>query len=122
MVSTLATKFEHPILDVLIQNHALRDALTIVELADHQRALIWKDGRLADILGAGRHAFWNAPYELDVEVFDTNTLRFEHAKMEAIVSFAGSSKWLVGVDVADYEDALLFKDGETPSRADLSED
>ncbi len=112
VVNMLSTRFEHPILDVLIQNRALRDALTIVELADNERALIWKDGRLAYILGPGRHAFWNEPYKLDVEVFDTNTLRFEHAKMEAIVSFPGSSKWLVGVDVAEYEDTLLIKDGE----------
>ena len=35
MVNTLATKFEHPILDVLIKNRKLRDALTLVELADH---------------------------------------------------------------------------------------
>ena len=112
LVSTLATKFEHPILDVLIKDRELRDALTIVELADHERALVWKDGRLAYILGPGRHAFWNDPYKIEVEVFDTNTLRFDHAKLEAVVSFAGGSKWLVAVDVAEYEDALLIKDGE----------
>ncbi|MCZ6698266.1 MAG: slipin family protein [Planctomycetota bacterium] len=112
VVSTLETKFEHPLLDVLIKNRELAGALTIVELADHERALVWKDGRLAYILGTGRHAFWNEPYRLEVEVFDTNSLRFEHPKLEAIVSFGGSSRWLTGVDVADYEDTLLIKDGE----------
>ncbi len=112
VVSTLATKFEHPILDVLIKNQTLRDALTVVELADHERAVVWKDGRLGYILGPGRHAFWSEPYKLEVEVFDSNVLRFEHPKLEAIVSFEGSSKWLVGVDVADHEDALLIKDGK----------
>ena len=112
VVSTLVTKFEHPILDVLIKNRALRDALTIVELTDQERAVVWKDGRLAYILGPGRHAFWNEPYKVDIEVFDTNTLRFDHPKLEAIMSLAGSSKWLIGVDVAEHEDALLIKDGE----------
>ena len=112
VVSTLETKFEHPLLDVLIKNRELAGALTIVELADHERALVWKDGRLAYILGTGRHAFWNEPYRLEVEVFDTNSLRFEHPKLEAIVSFGGSSRWLTGIDVADYEDTLLIKDGE----------
>ena len=116
LVSTLATKFEHPILDVLVKNRALRDVLTIVDLADHERALIWKDGRLAYIVGPGRHAFWNEPYALEVEVFDTNTLRFEHRKLEAVVSFPGSSKWLTGVDVAEHEDGLLIKDGEIVER------
>lgn len=112
VVSTLVTKFEHPILDVLIKNRALRDALTIVELTDQERAVVWKDGRLAYILGPGRHAFWNEPYKVEIEVFDTHTLRFEHPKLEAIMSLAGSSKWLIDVEVAEHEDALLIKDGE----------
>jgi regulator of protease activity HflC (stomatin/prohibitin superfamily) len=112
VVTTLATKFEHPILDVLVKNRALREAMTIVELSDNERALVWKDGRLAHILGPGRHAFWKEPYKLEVEVFDTSTLRFEHPKLEAIVSFTGWAKWLVSVDVTEYEDALLIKDGE----------
>ena len=112
VVSTLATKFEHALLDVLVGNDALSRALTIVELADSERALVWKDGRLAYIVGPGRHAFWNEPYKLEVEVFDTNTLRFEHPKLEAVVSHPGGAKWLVGVNVDEHEDALLIKDGE----------
>ena len=112
VVSTLATKFEHPILDVLLVDRALRDALTVVELQDHERAVVWKDGRLAYIVGPGRHAFWTEPYKLEVEVFDTSTLRFEHPKLQAVVSFDSTAKWLVAVDVAEYEDALLIKDGE----------
>ena len=118
IVNTLATEFEHPLLDVVVQHVQMREALTIVELADHERALIWKDGRLAYIVGPGRHAFWNEPYKLEVEVFDTNTLRFEHEKLEAVVSFPASSKWLKGVDVAEHEDALLIKDGEIVEKLD----
>ena len=99
IVSTLVSKFEHPLLDVLVRHPDMARALTVVELADHERALVWKDGRLAHVLGTGRHAFWNQPYELKFEVFDANTLRFEHQKMEAIVAHPGSSKWLVGVNV-----------------------
>ncbi len=111
-ISTLVTKFEHKLLDLLVKNSDLRSALQIVELADHERALIWSDGRLAHIVGPGRHAFWNEPYKIEVEVFDTTNLRFNHPKLEAIVSFAGSSKWLRGVNVDEYEDALLIKDGK----------
>ncbi|MCK4659327.1 MAG: slipin family protein [Phycisphaerae bacterium] len=112
IVDTLVTRFEHQFLDVLVRNAAVREALTLVELADHERALIWKDGRLLYIAGPGRHAFWNEPYKLEVETFDTNTLRFEHDKMDAIVAHPGGAKWLVGVNVDEHEDALLIKDGE----------
>ncbi len=111
VVSTLLTRFEHPLLDVLLQDAAMRDALKIVELADHERALVWKDGRLAYIVGPGRHAFWNEPYKIEVEVFDTDVPRFDHAKLDAVMAFDVGSKWLISVDVSDYEDALLFKDG-----------
>ncbi|MCA9253225.1 MAG: slipin family protein [Phycisphaerales bacterium] len=111
-VSTLESKFEHKLLDLLVKNRGLSEAVQLVELADHERALIWKDGRLAYIVGPGRHAFWNEPYRIEVEVFDTTNLRFNHPKLEAIVSFAGSSKWLRGVNVDEHEDALLIKDGK----------
>lgn len=110
--STLVTKFEHGLLDVLVKDAGIRKALTVVELTDSERALVWKDGRLAYIVGAGRHAFWNDPYELDIEVFDTAKLRFEHDKLETIVALPASARWLIGMDVADYEDVLLIKDGE----------
>src|SRR5512136_3114323 len=51
IVSTLQTRFAHPLLDVLIGNDEVRDALMLVDLADAERALLWKDGRLACILG-----------------------------------------------------------------------
>jgi regulator of protease activity HflC (stomatin/prohibitin superfamily) len=115
-VSTLATKFEHPLLDVLMKRPDLRQALTLVEPADDERALVWKDGRLAYILGPGRHAFWNEPYALTVEVFGTGTLRFEHAKLEAVLAHADAAKWLTGVEVAEHEDALLIRDGKIAER------
>lgn len=112
IVSTLNVKFEHVLLDVLIKHPAVREALTVVELADHERALVWKDGRLAYIVGPGRHAFWDEPYELRVEKFDANALRLRHAKLDAIVGLSGSPRWLMGIDVDEHEDALLMKDGE----------
>jgi regulator of protease activity HflC (stomatin/prohibitin superfamily) len=117
VVSTLDTKFEHKLLDVLIQNDDLRDAVTLADLHDHERALVWVDGRLAYIVAPGRHAFWRAPREVTVEVFNTAVnLRLEHPKLDAIVAFAGGSRWLVGVDVQEHEDVLLIRDGQIVER------
>ncbi|MCG3138940.1 MAG: hypothetical protein HJJLKODD_02812 [Phycisphaerae bacterium] len=116
IVNTLETRFEHPLLEVLIRHPAVRERLEVVELNDMQRAIVWKDERLAYILGPGRHAFWKAPAVLRIELFDARTLRLAHDRLDAIVNFAGSSKWLTGVDVADYEEALLLKDGRIVER------
>jgi hypothetical protein len=51
--------------------------LVVVDNTDTQRALIWKDGRLFAIVGAGRHAFWKTPAVIDVEVFDIAQFRFD---------------------------------------------
>ena len=41
LADTLATRFEHRLLDMMITNPELRAELEIVELNDFQRALIW---------------------------------------------------------------------------------
>jgi regulator of protease activity HflC (stomatin/prohibitin superfamily) len=112
VVSTLKTKFEHPLFEVLVRHGALRDALTIVDLADNERALIWCDGRLGYVIGPGRHAFWNEPYKLGVEVFDADALWFRHGKLDAILRHPHAAGWLSTVEVADHEDALLVRDGK----------
>ena len=110
--NTLDMKFEHDMLDVLLQDASLREQLLVVDLTDEQRALVWKDGRLGWILGPGKHAFWNRPFDLKVEVFDVNDLRFEHSKVEAVLSHPGGSRFLDGVRVESHERVLVFREGE----------
>jgi len=103
VVDTLKTRFEHPLLEVLVQSADLRGELRIVENSDTQRAIVWKDGRAFAIVGAGRHAFWATPGSLEVEVFDIESIRFAHAKLQAILQLPEASKFLDGVQVSDGE-------------------
>jgi regulator of protease activity HflC (stomatin/prohibitin superfamily) len=116
VVSTLNTKFEHPMLEVLVKEPSLREHLEVVELRDDERALIWKDERLAAIVGPGRHAFWNSPAKLRVEIFNVNTVRFEHERLEMILTHAEASKWFNGVIVEAHEEALLYRNGRMIDR------
>lgn len=111
-INTLDTRFDHKMLDILLQNDALRELLHVVELTDAQRALVWKDGRLAFILGPGRHAFWKTPFEIKVEVFDVNTFKFEHPNMEAILGFPGGVRFFKAIRVESNQRVLLFREGE----------
>jgi len=112
VVSTLDAKFEHELLDVLVAEPALASRLTVVDLRDDQRALVWKDGRLGWILKPGRHAFWNGPAKIEVETYDVSDGKFTHPKLEAILNCPGSSQVFTGVRVESHERALLFADGE----------
>ena len=108
----LDAKFEHAMLDVLISDPSVAEQLTIVDLNDEQRALIWKDGRLGWIVGPGRHAFWKAPAKIEVETFDINDFVFTHRKLETVLQHRDAHRYLDGVQIEANERVLLFRDGE----------
>jgi regulator of protease activity HflC (stomatin/prohibitin superfamily) len=110
-VDTLRTRFEHPLLDVLLGSPSIQRELTIVDLADGQRAIVWKDGRVLGIFGPGRYAFWNTPAKIDVEIFEISEFRLTHAKLQSILATPNATTWLDGVMVNDHEDVLLYRDG-----------
>lgn len=111
VIDTLETRFEHKLLDVLLQHADMREALEVVELADNERALVWKDGRLLAVLGPGRHAFWKTPYSLRVERFDAGALRFEHKQLDAVLAHPESRRYFEGIDVEAHEVVLLYHNG-----------
>lgn len=105
------SRFDHKLLDLLSKEPVLAEALRFVELSDTQRALVWKNDRLACILGAGLYAFWRQPYDLKVEKFDIEKFRLEHERLDVILRHPEASKWLDASVVQPYEEALLFRDG-----------
>lgn len=111
IVDTLKTRFEHPLLEVLVQHADLRAQLEVIELNDAQRAIVWKDGRAFAIVGPGLHAFWKTPATLLIEVYSIEASRFAHPKLQAILQLPEACKYLDGVQVTDHEVALLFHDG-----------
>ncbi|MCA9309678.1 MAG: slipin family protein [Phycisphaerales bacterium] len=112
IVDTLPTRFEHDLLDVLAADPRLVPRLTVVDLKDDERALVWKDGRLGWVLGPGRHAFWNRPARLEVETHNVGEFRVSHPRLEALLNHPGASRLLHGIRVDAHEQALLFRDGE----------
>lgn len=111
IVDTLKTRFDHALLEVLVKYVDLKRELLVLELTDSQRAIVWKDGRAFAIVGAGRHAFWATPADVQAQVFDIEPVRFVHPKLQAILQLPDAMKYLDGVQVGDAEVALLFRDG-----------
>ena len=111
VIDTLAVRFEHRLLEVLLVEPEVREALEVVELSGTERALVWKDGRLFDFVGPGLHAFWKAPGRLEIERHDVKSFRLEHPRLPLIVEHGAASRWLHGVQVDAGEDVLLFRDG-----------
>jgi regulator of protease activity HflC (stomatin/prohibitin superfamily) len=112
VVDKLTGKFEHKLLDVLIDHVEVAEQTIRVELADDERALVWKDGRLGWILGAGRHVFWKGPAKIEVQAYNVNDFVFTHPKIDSVLAFPNASRYFDGVSVEPGETVLLYRDGK----------
>jgi regulator of protease activity HflC (stomatin/prohibitin superfamily) len=112
IVDTLATRFRHALLDLLVRTPELQQRLVIVDLAEDQRALVWRDGRLFDFVGSGLFAYWNAPARVKVEVFSAEEVRFQHKQLDAVLASAAAKTFLSAVDVESHERLLVRRGGE----------
>lgn len=111
LIDTTKTRFEHPMLDLLVDEPALRQELIVADLCDAERALVWRDERLMTLIGPGRHAFWMAPARVNIERFRVDAFRFEHPRIQAILAHPLASAFFEGVKVDATEQVLLWKDG-----------
>jgi regulator of protease activity HflC (stomatin/prohibitin superfamily) len=111
VLNTLDTYIKHPLLDTFITRPDFQAHAEVLSLTDTQRALVWRDDRLAFILGPGRHALWKMPYVLRIETFDTSTLRFNHPQLATILQHPAATCYLEGVQVPAHEVVLMSRDG-----------
>ena len=74
----------HEKLDVIVRSGALEGRAVVLDLKDHQRGLVWIDGRFSHVLPPGVYAYWTGQKEVEVEVVDAGEVRFEHAQLPVI--------------------------------------
>jgi hypothetical protein len=67
---------------------SVRAQLSVIELNQSQRALVWRDAHLAYVVGPGRHAFWIKPCAVTIEVHDVSEIRLEHPRLEEVIRHA----------------------------------
>ncbi len=110
VIDTLACKFEHKWLDMLIRELALKPMLHVLDLGDSERAVVFKDKRARWILGPGRHAFWKEPYTITTETFNVDeNPRLEHPALDAILKLPEAQTLLQGIDVSPHEEVILYR-------------
>ncbi len=116
VVKTLDVLFKHKLLDVLLEDAHLRQLLHVVDLADTQRAFVWRDGRLIYALGPGRHALWRDPYPLEIEVLDVGDFAVTHEKLDVLLKHTASAQYIEVVEPKAHTEALIFREGELVER------
>jgi regulator of protease activity HflC (stomatin/prohibitin superfamily) len=111
LVSVREPLLKHPDLEVVVRSGALAGEAQVVDLADHERALVSVDGRLAMVLKPGLHALWTVFHTVKVEVLDARGLRLEHERLPVVLGLPGAREALEPVDVEAGHLGVFFREG-----------
>jgi regulator of protease activity HflC (stomatin/prohibitin superfamily) len=110
-VSVREAGFAHRDLEVIVRSGVLAGQALVLDLKDHERALVWVDGRIESVRGPGLHALWTAFHEVRAEVIDSRPVRFEHPELPLILQAHGARALLETATVAAGQVGLVFHDG-----------
>ncbi len=97
---------------MIVRSGVLKDRAIVLDLKDHQRALVWIEGRFSHILPPGLFAYWTGLREVKVEVIDARRVRFEHEELRTIARSAGVDRVLEIGTVEPHHVGVLFIDGQ----------
>lgn len=111
VVSRRAPFLAHEKLDLIARTGELKGRAEVFDLKDHERALVWVDGRFARILPPGQYAYWIDPRGVRVEIVSTRTVRFEHDDLKAILRNPSAREHLDIGAVGRGGVGVLFIDG-----------
>jgi len=104
---------EHKHLDLIVAAGGLDDEAEVLQLQEHQRALIWIDGRLDKIVDDGLlRVLWKSYRKLRIEVIDARNLRFEHPELSVILSSGLTRLRLETVEVPEDHVGVFFRNGQ----------
>lgn len=84
----------------------------MLDLKDHERALIWIDGRFSIILDAGLYALWAKFRNIQAEIIDARNVLFEHEELHTILKSAGTDRLLNMFSIEQGQVAVCYQDGE----------
>lgn len=112
LVSLRDPWFAHEKLDVIVRSGALANRAIVLDLKDHERALVWIEGRFSHILPPGLYAYWTALKEVKVEVVDARGVRFEHRELPVISRSPLADRVLEIGTVEPHHQGVLFINGE----------
>ncbi|HKR66782.1 MAG TPA: slipin family protein [Thermoanaerobaculia bacterium] len=101
----------HKDLDLIVKSGKLGSEAIVADLKDHERALVWIDGRFFAILPAGVHVFWTVEHDVRVEIVDARVMQLEHIELPVIVRAPGATALLDVVNVDPGHATLWFRDG-----------
>lgn len=110
-ISIRQAAFEHRDLEAIVRSGALDGQALVLDLKDHERGLVWIDGRIDSVRGPGLHVLWTAFHEIRAETVDARPVRFEHPELPLLLQAQGVRTLLETAAVAAGWVGIVFQDG-----------
>jgi len=101
----------HDKLDVIVKSGLLGARAKVVDLKDHERGLVWIDGRFSHVLPPGLYVYWTTICDVKVEIVDARTVRFLHPHLAVIAKAPSAERVLENVLVPVGHVGVWFRDG-----------
>jgi regulator of protease activity HflC (stomatin/prohibitin superfamily) len=101
----------HKDLDLIARSGKLGSDAVVVDLMDHERALVWIDGRFARVLEPGLYVLWTTEHAIRVERVDARAMQLVHAELPVIARSPGAATMLELWSVEPGHAGLWFRDG-----------
>jgi SPFH domain/Band 7 family protein len=101
----------HDKLDLIVKSGLLGNEAIVIDLKDHERALVWIDNRFTAIVDRGLYVLWTTEFDIRVEIVDARVMQLVHADLPAIVRSKYAAAMLETLTVQPGCVALWFRDG-----------
>jgi regulator of protease activity HflC (stomatin/prohibitin superfamily) len=111
IVSTRNPWLVHQDLDLIVKSGKLGSDAMVLDLKDHERALVWIDGRFVRAFDTGLYVLWTSDHVVRVEIVDARAMQFVHAELPTILRAQGSAALLEVLNVEPGHAGLWFRDG-----------
>lgn len=110
-VYNLAHSFNTTVaLEILLKDEQLAAVLEIVEVKDNEIVIVYRDSIFAEVLKAGRYAFWKGLIEREFVKIDLNKIEITEKINKALFNRYELSQYIRTFEVAAYEKAVLLVD------------
>src|SRR5438034_28414 len=111
VVSLRTPWFTHEKLDVIVKSGVLEGRALVLDLKDHERALVWIDGRFSHVVPPGLYVYWTTDRDVKTEIVDARSVRFTHVDLNVIAKSLQVEKVLEIVNVPANHTGVYFRDG-----------
>lgn len=111
-------ELRHELAESIVARNGLGEDLHVVRLGETDRAIVWLNGRVHEILGPGLRLYWKAAGRIEIEWLSIDSPRFEHDRLNAVLAHPSAPIHLQTIDVDPEHRGEVVVSGRVLERLD----